>query len=104
MGISVVIAISGIRIFIESYNILMDKSIDEFTKNKILSILQKYEDIQKFNHFSSTPVGYRYLISVSIFVDGNMSTFESHEIADKLEKELNNLDEVYLSIIHVNPL
>ena len=104
MGISVVIAISGIRIFIESYNILMDKSIDEFTKNKILSILQKYEDIQKFNHFSSTPVGYRYLISISIFVDGNMSTFESHEIADKLEKELNNLDEVYLSIIHVNPL
>ena len=104
MGISVVIAISGIRIFIESYNILMDKSIDEFTKNKILSITKKYKDIQKVNHFSSTPVGYRYLISISIVVDGNMSTFESHEIADNLEKELNNLYEVYLSIIHVNPI
>lgn len=104
IGISIVIAISGIRIFIESYNILMDKSIDNLTKDKIISITKKYEDIKKVNHFSSTPVGYKYLISLSIFVDGNMTTFESHEIADKLEKELNNLDEVYLSIIHVNPI
>ncbi len=104
IGISIVIAISGIRIFIESYNILMDKSIDSLTKDKIIAITKKYEDIKKVNHFSSTPVGYKYLISLSIFVDGNMTTFESHEIADKLEKELNNLDEVYLSIIHVNPI
>lgn len=104
IGISIVIAISGIRIFIESYNILMDKSIDNLTKDKIISITKKYEDIKKVNHFSSTPVGYKYLISLSIFVDGNMTTFGSHEIADKLEKELNNLDEVYLSIIHVNPI
>ena len=33
-----------------------------------------------------------------------MSTFESHAIADKLEKEINQLDSVYLAIIHVNPI
>ncbi|MGN1327779.1 MAG: cation diffusion facilitator family transporter [Clostridia bacterium] len=104
MGISILICITGIKIFIESYNVLMDASIDKNTKEEILKIVEKYKDIQKVNHFSSTPVGYKYLISLSIYVDGNMSTFDSHEIADKLEKELNNLEPIYLSIIHVNPI
>lgn len=104
IGISVLICISGIKIFIESYNVLMDSSIDESTKQKILDIVHKYNDIQKVDHFSSTPVGYKYLISISIYIDGNMSTYDSHEIADKLEKELNVLEQVYLAIIHVNPI
>ena len=104
MGISVLICISGIKIFMESYNVLMDASIDNKTKEEILKIVEKYKDIQKIDHFSSSPVGYKYLISISIYVDGNISTFESHEIADKLEKELNALEPVYLAIIHVNPV
>ena len=82
----------------------MDSSIDNSTKQEILEIIKKYDDIKKVDHFSSTPVGYKYLISVSIYIDGNMSTYDSHEIADKLEKELNSLEPVYLSIIHVNPI
>lgn len=104
MGISILIFITGIKIFVESYNVLMDSSIDKNTKEEILKIVEKYKDIQKINHFSSTPVGYKYLISISIYVDGNMSTFDSHEIADKLEKELNALEPIYLAIIHVNPI
>ena len=104
IGISVLICIAGIKLFIDSYNVLMDSSMDEETKQKVIDIVAKYTDIQKFNHLTSKPVGYKYLISISIYVDGNMSTFASHEIADKLEKELNSLDSVYLSIIHVNPI
>ena len=104
IGISILICISGVKIFIESYNVLMDASIDETTKKEILDIIHKYKDIQKVDHFSSSPVGYKYLVSVSIYIDGNMSTYDSHEIADKLEKELNSLEPVYLSIIHVNPI
>ena len=63
-----------------------------------------YPEIKKYNHFSSSPVGYKYLISITIFVDGNMTTFDSHSIADKLEKQLNKLDFVYRAIIHVNPI
>ncbi len=104
IGIAIVIAVTGIKIFVESYNILMDKSIDSKTKNEIINIVSNYPDIKKTNHLTSTPVGYKYLVSISIFVDGNMSTFDSHNIADSLEKEINTLDNVYLSIIHVNPI
>ena len=104
IGISILICISGIKIFIESYNVLMDASIDNKTKEEILEITKKYKDIKKVDHFSSTPVGYKYLISLSIYIDGNMSTYDSHAIADKLEKELNALEPIYLAIIHVNPI
>lgn len=104
IGISILICLTGIRLFIDSYNVLMDSSMDEKTREKILEIVKKYKDIQKIAHLTSKPVGYKYLISISIYVDGNMSTFDSHKIADKLEKELNSLDPVYLSIIHVNPI
>lgn len=104
IAISIWICYTGFQIFIESYNVLMDKSIDEEHKDIILKVIRKYPEIQKINHFNSSPVGYKYLISVTIFVDGEMSTFKSHEIADNLEKELNKLDFVYLTIIHVNPI
>lgn len=104
IGISIWICITGIKIFIESYNVLMDKAIDNTTKEEIFEIISTYKEIKGAKHFTSTPVGYQYLISISIDLDGNMSTFESHRIADSLEKKINKLPSVYLSIIHVNPV
>ena len=104
IGISIWIAATGIKIFIESYNILMDESIDEDTKDLILRYVKNYEEIKKIDHFSSTPVGYQYVIVLTIYVDGNMTTFKSHELADSLEKDINSLDKVYNTIIHVNPM
>ena len=104
IGISIWIFYTGLKIFIESFNVLMDKSLNEEDRNKILDVLKKYPEIKKYNHLNTTPVGYKYLVSITIFVDGNMSTFESHDIADKLEDDLDKLNFVYLAIIHVNPL
>lgn len=103
--ISVWIILTAINIFKESYDILMDKCMNDITKNEVLKIIENHKEIKKITHFNSTPVGYKYQISLSIFVDGNLSTFESHNIADNLEKEIiNNIDEIYLAIIHVNPI
>ena len=105
LGISIWMMYISYNIFIESYNILMDKSMDDTTKNKVYDIIKKHKEILKVNHFNSTPVGYKYQISVTIFVDGNMSTFESHDIANRLEKEIiKEIDNIYLAVIHVNPL
>ena len=96
---------NGVELFTKSYNVLMDKTMDLNTKDKVLNIVKKYKDIKKIQHFNTTPVGYQYQISLTIFVDGNMKTIKSHEIADKLEKEIiENIEEVYLAVIHVNPI
>lgn len=105
MIISLWIMVTSFQIFKESYDVLMDKSLSIETREKVLKIIRKNKQIKKINHFNSTPVGYRYQISFTIFVDGNMSTFESHEIADNLEKEIaRKLPEIYLTVIHVNPI
>ena len=103
--ISIWIFISGIKIFKESYDVLMDKSLDIETKEKVYKIINSHKEIKKIQHFNSTPVGYQYQISFTIFVDGNLSTFKSHEIANSLEKEIDKkIPEIYLTVIHVNPI
>lgn len=103
IGISIWIFITGLKIFIESYNVLMDISVDENTKNLIYSLIQKYPQIQKTDDIFSTPVGYQYIIVLTIYVDGNMTTFKSHELADSLEKDITNLENIYQTIVHVHP-
>lgn len=103
IGISIWIFITGLKIFIESYNVLMDISIDEETKNLINDIAKKYPKILKMDKISSTPIGYQYIIVLTIYVDGNMSTFESHKLADNLETEITSLEKIYRTIVHVEP-
>lgn len=103
--ISLWIMYTYIKIFIESYHVLMDRSISNEQKEEVINILKKYPEIIKYNHFNATPIGYEYQISISIFVDGNLSTFKSHEIADNLEKDIvRSIDNIYLAVIHVNPI
>ena len=83
----------------------MDKSIDDGTKKKVYQLVRSHSEVRKISHFNSTPVGYQYQISFTIFVDGNLSTFDSHEIANDLEKEIaREIPEIYLTVIHVNPI
>ena len=104
IGISIWICYTGITIFIESYNVLMDISVDDKTKDLILDIAHSYQEIKNVEEVISTPVGDKYLVFLTIFLDGNLSTFESHELADSLENNINALDKIYKTIVHVNPI
>ncbi len=103
--IAIWIFITSCKIFKESYDVLMDKSISDETKKRVLDIIKLHDEIKCVNHFNSTPIGYKYQISFTIYVDGNLSTFDSHDIANNLEKEINSkISEIYLTVIHVNPI
>lgn len=103
-GISIWICYTGIKIFIESFNILMDISIDDKTKDLIFDIAHSFKDIKNVENISSSPVGDCYLVFITIDVDGNLSTFESHKLADTLELAITELDNVYKTVVHVNPI
>ncbi len=104
IGISLWICYTGITIFIESYNVLMDISVDDKTKKLILDIVHTYAEIKEVETIVSTPVGDKYLIFLTICLDGNMSTFESHKLADSLENTINGLDKIYKTVVHVEPV
>lgn len=103
VGISLWICYTGIKIFLESYNVLMDRSVDANTKDIILDLAHSYKDIKKIKNLSSSPVGYKYMIFVTIQVDGEMSTKDSHNLADCLEMDISKVEKVYKAIVHVEP-
>ena len=105
IGISIWIIITGITIFKESYDILMDKSIDNKTKELVYEIIKDHDTVKGIKDFHSAPVGYQYQIFFTIQVDGNLKTFESHKIANHLEKEITKkMPEIFLTVIHVDPI
>ena len=50
------------KIFIESYHVLMDKAMDEETKNKVYSIVKEHKEIIKTNHFNKELLQYKVLL------------------------------------------
>ncbi len=104
IGISIWIGYTGISIFLESYNVLMDISVDEKTKDFILDIINSYKDVKKIDSISSAPVGSQYIIFITVCLDGNLSTFESHGLANSIEESVSKLDNVYKTIVHVEPI
>ena len=106
IGISIWIFITGVKIYIESYNVLMDASIDKESKNKMLEIIsnEKNKDLIKIGNLYSVPVGYHYIVVLTIFVNGKLTTEESHSITEKLEKKIqDNVERIEKIIIHVEP-
>ena len=103
IGISIWIFITGLGIFIESYNVLMDISLDSKTKEFIMNLVREHKEIKNCYNLYCAPMGYRYLVIFTIAVDGNMSTYDSHTLANHLEKDVEALDKVEKAVVHVHP-
>lgn len=103
IGISLWILLTGIKIFIESYNVLMDVSLDEQTKEIIMNLVKEHAEIKNCYNLYSTPIGYKYFVIFTVAVDGNMPTYESHKLANHLEKDVEALDKIDKAVVHVHP-
>ena len=104
MFIGIWIFLSSINIFIESYNVLMDEAIDVDSKDLILSILKENKDIKRIGTLYSVPIGNKYIVVLTIYVDGKMKTNKSHAIADEMSDAITNIiPKIDNVIIHVEP-
>lgn len=103
--ISVWFLLSGVKLFKESYNVLMDISLDIETQEKIMKTILKDKNIIKIDDLHSVSVGYKYIVVLTISVDGNLSTFNSHEVANNIEKRITKrFDNVKEVFVHINPI
>lgn len=104
MLISCWIIYTGFNIVVESYDVLMDQSIDEESQRKIENIIKSYSKDIDMGRMSSMPIGYKYIVVLTITVDGDMTTREAHNITkilqNKIKRSVKLVDRV---IIHVNP-
>lgn len=102
--ISIWIFIVGVKIFHESYDVLMDTAIDSESKSNILMIIKSYKDIKRIGDIYSIPIGYNYIVVITIYVDGRMHTSTSHSLADEIEEKiLNSNQRIKNVIVHIEP-
>ena len=103
--ISIWFFISGFKIFKESFNILMDVALPDSIKEDIVKLILKNNNVLKIDDIHSLSIGYKFIVVLTICVDGNLNTFESHEIACTIErkilKKFNNIEDVF---IHIHPM
>jgi len=103
-GISIWILIVGIKIFKESYDVLMDTAIDDEAKYQVLGIIKSYKEIKKIDEIYSIPIGYNYIVVITIYVNGRMHTATSHELADEIENRIKKSNERIKDVfVHVEP-
>ena len=102
--ISIWFLITGIKIFKESYDVLMDIAIDKETKEKITELILENDNIQKVEDVYSLSIGYKFIVVLTIYVDGNLTTKESHVIANDIEiaikRKFKDIEDVF---IHIHP-
>lgn len=102
---SIYIMVSGVSIFLESYKVLMDVSLDNLEKEKMINFILKTKEVIEVRDFYTIATGYKYIAILTIDVDGNLNTFTTHQIADQLEKEIiKKFRKIYKVTIHVNPV
>lgn len=103
--ISIWIFITGLKIFIESFRVLMDESLDSKTKQKIIKEVLNNKEVKEIENIYTIPTGYKYVIVLIINIDGNKTTFESHDIIDKIEKNIEKkFKKIDRVLIHINPI
>lgn len=103
VGIAVKILFEAMKIFMTSYNVLMDTAMDKNKIDEIKSIINSYDKIDHLDKITSKSVGNKFIVIIKISVDGNMTVNESHSVAGKLKADIMELKDIYDVVVHVNP-
>lgn len=102
--IAMKILFEAIKIFLESYNVLLDSSMDKKSIEKIMDIVKSNEEVDHIDKITSKSVGNKYIVIVKISVDGEMTVNESHKIAGRIKADLLQEKNVYDVVVHINPV
>ncbi len=94
----------AIDFFVQSYTVLIDRSMDDVEIKEIESIIKTYKNIDHIDKITSKSTGKSFIVIVKVSVDGNMTVNESHKIAGKLKSDIMKLKNVYDVVVHINPV
>ena len=102
--IALLIIKSAFEVFLISYNVLMDSSVDKQTKSELKKAILADKRVQGIDLLRTRSVGSGYWVELEITCCRNLKLFEAHAIAeevhDRLEKEFPKIRHV---MVHTNP-
>ena len=87
-----------------SINQLMDAELSDNDKQKILNIVNKYDDILGYHDLRTRRSGRARFIQIHLEMDETKTLFEAHEVADKIMIEIENEFHMAEVIVHTDPV
>lgn len=102
--VSIFIIRSAIMIFMDSNVELMDGVKDTSVYQKIFNAIGEVEGVGNPHRVRSRSIGGKYMITLDVEADGNMTLAEAHTLSNKIEENIrNNIPEVYDIVVHIEP-
>lgn len=102
--VSLFIIRTGIGIFLDSDEELMDAVKDTSIYEKIFGAVEMVSGVSNPHRVRVRPIGGMYVISMDVEVDGHLSILEGHDLVNKVESNIRNvIDNVYDIRIHIEP-
>ena len=95
---------SALDIMKESFDKVMDVSLDIDKINKIKEDVMSIDGVKRIDDIKTRMFGNKAYIDLEIAVDGNMILKDAHTIAEKVhDKVENDFKECKHCMVHVNP-
>lgn len=95
---------SAIKIFMDSNVELMDGVKDESVYQKIFDAINGVEGVGNPHRVRSRSIGGKYMITLDVEADGNLTLNQAHALATQVEQSIREtIPEVYDIVVHVEP-
>lgn len=96
---------SSIKIFMDSNIELMDGVKDTSVYGRIFEAIEKVNGISNPHRVRSRSIGGKYMITLDVEADGNMTLSQAHLLASEVEQSIReSIPEVYDIVVHVEPV
>lgn len=99
--VAVFFLMSGIKILRDSTDILMDTVPGQSLDQEIRALLEDVPGLEGIEQIQAHRFGQYIVINITIFVCGDLSVREGHQVAEEVERRLKNEID-YLQAVHVH--
>lgn len=103
LGIAVILLRSAWKIARQSLDILMDHELSDADRQRILDTVKAHSDVLGVHDLKTRSSGQQDFIQLHLEIDGSMTLYRAHAIADTIEAELQTLYPGAEVLIHQDP-
>ncbi len=96
------IGYTGIKLFISSFEILMDKNINKEYINKIKNDILKNEEVLKIDKICAKPIGNKYILLIVLAINDSKNLKFTVEVLKRIKKSIlykyDDIKDVFIQI------
>ena len=101
--IAIYLIINAVKLIYDALSEITDAEVDDNIKNNIINIVCAVEGVRGYHDFRSRVSGARMFIEIHLELDGNLSLYTAHAIADEAEEKIIAAYPQVQVIIHQDP-